>query len=114
MSALSDAAEEYLQLRRSLGHKLADAHRLLPRFVAYLDATGTATITVEAALAWAQPPEVDPATSVSPHRMTIVRGFARHMAGIDAHTEIPPLGLIPSRQRIERASAMSAPKSAAL
>jgi integrase/recombinase XerD len=99
VSALSDAAEEYLQLRRSLGHKLADAHRLLPRFVAYLDATGTATITIEAALAWAQPPEVDPATSVSSHRMTIVRGFARHMAGIDARTEIPPLGLIPSRQR---------------
>lgn len=99
MSALSDAAEEYLQLRRSLGHKLAEAHRLLPRFVAYLDATGTATITIEAALAWAQPPEVDPATSVSPHRMTIVRGFARHMAGIDARTEVPPLGLVPSRQR---------------
>jgi hypothetical protein len=31
--------------------------------------------------------------------MTIARGFARHMAGIDTRTEIPPLGLIPSRQR---------------
>jgi integrase/recombinase XerD len=99
VSALFDAAEEYLRLRRSLGHELAEAHRLLPHFVAYLDATGATTVTIEAALAWAQPPEVDPATSVSPHRMTIVRGFARHMAGIDARTEIPPLGLIPSRQR---------------
>ena len=37
MSTLSQAAENYLALRRSLGHDLADAHRLLPRFVAYLD-----------------------------------------------------------------------------
>jgi integrase len=29
----------------------------------------------------------------------MARGFARHMAGIDARTEVPPLGLIPSRQR---------------
>jgi hypothetical protein len=40
MSALGGHAEEYLRLRRALGHKLDDAHRLLPRFVAYLDATG--------------------------------------------------------------------------
>lgn len=31
--------------------------------------------------------------------MTVARGFARHMAGIDSNTEIPPDGLIPSRQR---------------
>ena len=99
MSALSNAAEEYLALRRSLGHDLADAHRLLPRFVAYLDATGAPTVTIEAALAWATEPRVDPASSVWPHRMTVARGFARYMAGIDARTEIPPTGLIPSRQR---------------
>ena len=28
-------------------------------------------------------------------RMTIARGFARHLAGIDERTEVPPLGLIP-------------------
>lgn len=99
MSALSQAAEEYLRLRRSLGHELADAHRLLPRFVAYLDAIGAPTVTIEAALVWAQQPESDPASSVWPRRMTVARGFARHMAGIDARTEIPPHGLVPSRQR---------------
>ena len=31
--------------------------------------------------------------------MAIARGFARHMAGIDERTEIPPPGLIPIRQR---------------
>jgi len=99
MSALTEAADDYLALRRSLGHDLAEAHRLLPRFVAYLDCIGAPTVTINAALAWAQEPGVDPSTSVSPRRMTIARGFARHMAGIDPTTEIPPLGLIPSRQR---------------
>lgn len=99
MSALSEAAEAYLHLRGSLGHDLADAHRLIPRFVAYLDSIGQSTVTVEAALAWAQASEADPASSVWPRRMTIARGFARHMAGIDPRTEVPSPGLIPSRQR---------------
>jgi integrase len=99
MSALAQAAQEYLRLRRSLGHDLAEHHRLLPRFVAYLETVGAATVTIDAALAWAQQPDTDPANSVWPRRMTIARGFARHMASIDPATEIPPLGLIPSRQR---------------
>jgi hypothetical protein len=54
MSAFAQHAREYLRLRRALGHELADAAQLLPRFVAYLDATGASAITIEAALAWAQ------------------------------------------------------------
>ena len=37
MSALVQQLEQYLRLRRLLGHDLADAARLLPRFIAYLD-----------------------------------------------------------------------------
>jgi len=99
VSALSDAAEDYLALRRSLGHDLADARRLLPRFVAYLDTNAMPIVTIEAALAWATEPDVDPASSVWPRRMIVARGFARHMAGIDVRTEVPALGLVPSRQR---------------
>ena len=40
VSAASRAAAEYLRLRHALGHELADAARLLPRFAAYLDAIG--------------------------------------------------------------------------
>ena len=90
MTALSDHAEEYLRLRRALGHDLADAHRLLPGFVAYLDAVGADTVTVEAALDWAQQPDANPGTSVWARRMTVARGFARHMAGIDPHTRSRP------------------------
>ncbi len=99
MSALLDQAGDYLRLRRALGHNLDQAHRLLPDFVAYLDAIGAEKVTVEAALVWAQRPDADPATSVWARRMTVARGFARHMTGVDPDTEIPPLGLVRFRQR---------------
>lgn len=99
MSALADAARDYLQLRNSLGHDLAEHHRELPRLVAFLEAGGLPTVTVSAALAWAQGPGVDPATSIAPRRMTIARGFARYLAGPDARTEVPPPGLIAGRRR---------------
>lgn len=99
MSALGRAAKDYLALRHSLGHKLADAERLLPRFIDWLDREGIQTITVEAALAWAQRPDADPGSTVWARRLTVARGFARHMAGIDPRTQIPPAGLIGYRQR---------------
>ncbi len=99
MSDLSGQARDYLRLRRALGHKLDDAHRLLPRFVAYLDTIGAETVTVEAALAWARRPDADPASSVWMRRMTVARGFACHMAGVDPGTEVPPPGLVTFRQR---------------
>jgi integrase len=99
VSALGGRAEEYLRIRRMLGHELAEAARLLPRFVAYLDHAGAEVITVEAALAWAQQPQARPGSKVAARRMTVARGFARHMAGIDPRTQVPPPGLLPYRQR---------------
>jgi integrase len=99
MTALAERAQEYLRLRRALGHDLAEAARLLPRFVAYLEGVGATTITVDAALAWAQQPDVDAGSKVRARRMTVARGFARHMAGIDPGTQVPPPGLMPYRKR---------------
>ncbi len=101
MSALEQALGDYLQLRHSLGHELAEAGWLLPGFVAYLDAQGLPTVTIEAALAWAQQAPKSPAgrvTTIGPRRMTAARGFARYLSGIDAGTERPPLGLIAGRR----------------
>ena len=97
MSALEQDLTDYLQLRRSLGHELAEAARLLPGFVAYLDAHGSPTVTIEAALAWAQQSETG--WPNGPRRMTAVRGFTRYLSGIDADTQVPPLGLMPHRAR---------------
>lgn len=109
MSPLEQALRDYLALRHSLGHDLADAGRLLPAFVAHLDAHGSATVTVEVSLAWVQQSTAGSAStgtvstgqesSVGPRRMTAVRGFARYLSGIDPGTEVPPLGLLPHRQR---------------
>ena len=101
MSALEQALTDYLQLRHSLGHELADAGRLLPRFVAYLDARGLSTVTVEAALAWAQKPrrtgrQRDGRRAAADDRCPRLRPLpGRHRRG----TEVPPLGLMPRRQR---------------
>jgi integrase/recombinase XerD len=102
VSALEQALADYLQLRHSLGHELAEAGWLLPRFVAYLEAHDSSTVTIEAALGWAQQSNASPMSTVGPRRMTAVRGFARYLAGFDAGTEIPPLGLMPYRQRWRR------------
>jgi len=100
VTALEQALADYLQLRHSLGHELAEAGWLLPGFVAYLDTHGLPTVTIEAALAWAQQAPKSPAgrvTTIGPRRMTAARGFARYLSGIDARTQVPPLGLMPHR-----------------
>jgi len=101
MTVLEQRLDEYLQLRRTLGHKMAEAHRVLPWFVSYLDDHGIEFVTVEAALAWSLEREVPAGSVVPSHRMMVVRGFARYLSGIDARTEVPPAGTIrrPNRWR---------------
>jgi len=94
MTALEQHLDEYLRLRRTLGHRLADAHRLLPRFVTYLDEHDAEFVTIELALAWSLEPTVPVGSVVPADRMMIVRGFARYLSGIDPRTEVPPAGTI--------------------
>ena len=102
MTVLEQHLREYLELRRTLGHKLAEAHRLLPRFVTYLDDHGIEFVTVQAALAWSLEREVPVGSVVPAHRMMVVRGFARYLSGIDPRTEVPPAGTIRQPQRWRR------------
>jgi integrase len=94
MSALARQLDDYLRLRRMLGHKLDSAARQLPWFVEYLDASGNDYVTTAAAVAWALDRDWPVGSTVPGHRMTDVRGFARYLAGIDPRTEVPPPGLI--------------------
>jgi len=99
MTALADALSDYLALRNRLGHKLAEAARVLPRFVAWMDDTGQSTVSIAAALEWCQQqPSAGPDSVIWPHRMTAVRGFARYLTGIDPATQVPPHGLLPERR----------------
>lgn len=93
----AQAAADYLALRRRLGHKLADAERVLDRFVIFLDYLGADTVTLDVALEFILDPDLDPASSNPSRRLQAVRGFARYLVGIDPATEVPPAGIVSYR-----------------
>lgn len=93
-SGLVQHLEDYLTMRHALGFKLRDYDHWLGQFVDHLDRTGATTITVESALAWVtQPADARPKWLAM--RLTMVRGFARYMAGIDSATQVPSTQLLP-------------------
>jgi len=91
-SSLRGALGDYLSLRRALGFQLASAGRLLEQFAGYLEAHGMDTVTTEHALAWAAQP-----AGASAHwqaiRLSVVRGFAAYLHGLDPSAEVIPAGL---------------------
>jgi integrase/recombinase XerD len=99
MTTIGQAVEEYLELRRALGHKLDDAGRQLQLFVKYLASTGADQVTTQAAVGFAFGSETNPGSSVPARRLTAVRGFARFLSGADDTTEVPPLGIAPTQRR---------------
>ncbi|MCA1678254.1 MAG: tyrosine-type recombinase/integrase, partial [Actinobacteria bacterium] len=98
MSALRAAAEDYLRVRRALGYKLEVQGWLLNEFITYLEQAAMATITIDAAVAWATLPAAAD-RSYWAQRLSVVRQFARHLQTIDAACEIPPATLLPFRPR---------------
>ena len=94
MSSLRDALADYLQVRRRLGYEMPQDGRLLEGFVAFLEQAGAERITTELALEWARLP-----AGAHPHywrqRLTVVRGFARHLATLDPASEVPASDLLP-------------------
>jgi integrase len=96
MSALGSALADYLGVRRALGYKLAEAGRVLPRFVAHLDADGAEVVTIASALAWAT--ETGRGAGVA-RRLQAIRGFALYLQALDPAHEVPPAGLVPDRSR---------------
>ena len=98
MSELSEALEEYLEVRRALGFKLILAGRMLRKFVDFAESEGATFITTKLALQWStQPSHVQP--SQWANRLGIVRNFARYRSADDTRTEVPPSGLLPHRFR---------------
>lgn len=98
MSDFAQHADKYLQLRRALGFKLNHHGRVLPKFVAYLDAIGASTVTANHAIAWAGLPQGVQPICLS-QRLSVVRGFARYLQAFDPATEVPPPGIWRSDSR---------------
>jgi integrase/recombinase XerD len=97
VSALSEALEDYLRLRRALGFKLERHGRLLPSLVVRLEAAGAPTLTTQLALDWATALENKPDEWAI--RLSIARGFAVYLQSLDPATEVPPADLLPRKRR---------------
>jgi integrase len=100
MSSVRQALADYLRVRRRLGFEMPQDDRLLEGFVAFLEQAGAERITTELALIWAREP-----VHAHPHRwrqrLSVARGFARHLATVDPASEIPSSDLLPgTRQRL--------------
>jgi integrase len=98
MSRLSNAVAKYLEIRRALGFKLERDGMLLPEFVDYLAAHHTSIITTRIAFEWARQP-VDGHPAWWAARLSMVRGFAKHLQAEDPRHEVPPTDLIPHQVR---------------
>ncbi len=98
MKALSKALNDYLSLRNGLGFKMKDTKRDLPKFVSFLNRRGIRSITTRLAVEWAAEPQTA-TKGYWAQRLSMVRGFAKYLSGIDPSTEIPPAGLLPYGNR---------------
>lgn len=98
MTALRDAVEEYLTIRRALGSPIPRAAAQLRGFAGFLEREGADFVTAQLALRWAQQSaHAQPATWAD--RLGVVRRFAAWRSVTDSRTEIPPCGLLPHRRR---------------
>jgi integrase/recombinase XerD len=95
MSPLRQALVDYLAVRRALGYKLKRPEKLLTQFLDYLENLGENHLSTKTALAWATLPTGG--WSWRHSRLSVVRGFAVHLRGIDPTTEVPPTDLLPRR-----------------
>jgi integrase/recombinase XerD len=100
MTALRQAAEEYLVMRRALGFKLDTQGRQLLSFIEFCEARGAGHITTGLALAWATQTSRGSSDEVYySRRLMVVRIFARHLAALDPATEVPPEDMLPHHYR---------------
>jgi len=101
MTALRQAVQEYVRMRRDLGFKLHEPGKGLLDFVRFMEQRRASYITQALALTWAQQPSnVQPAHWAQ--RLSYVRGFAQYRSATDPRTEIPAPGLLPFQPKRAR------------
>jgi site-specific recombinase XerD len=82
MKSLSQAVDDYLALRRSLGFKLREYGDCLHEFVSFLAKNGGAHVTNKLAVEYATQRQNEKPVSWT-RRLIIIRGFARYRIGAD-------------------------------
>ena len=98
MKRLTKALNDYLRLRNGLGFKMKDTRQALPKFVSFLERQGSRSITTKLAVQWAAEPQTAK-PGYWAQRLSMTRGFAKYLSGIDPRTEIPPPGVLPYGNR---------------
>jgi integrase/recombinase XerD len=98
MNTLVKALKDYLSLRTSLGFKLKDTRKALPKFVSFLRRRDAPFITTRLAVQWAAEPQTTQ-RGYWAQRLSMTRGFAKYLSGLDPRTEIPPAGILPYGNR---------------
>ena len=97
MTKLREALADYLRVRRQLGFEMPQDGRQLERFVEFLEQARAERITTDLALRWARLP-----VHAHPHRwrqrLSVARGFARHLATLDPASEVPSKDLLPGHR----------------
>jgi integrase len=101
MTALRQAVQEYLSMRRALGFKLQEVGKGLLDFVTFMEKRRASYITSTLALEWAQQPQNVQAAHWA-QRLSYVRVFARHRSATDPRTQIPPPSLLPFQPKRAR------------
>lgn len=87
---------DYLAVRRVLGYRLERPEKLLAQFLDHLDDHGQSAITITGALDWARLP-ANGDSNWWAYRLSVVRGFASYLHGIDPVQEVPAADLLPQR-----------------
>ena len=96
MSALSQAVDQYLEIRRALGTQFRGVDSVFHSFTDFAEREGAAHITTDLVLRWTQEQSsVSQATRA--WWLQLVRGFAVWRSAIDPRTEVPPKGILPGR-----------------
>lgn len=97
MSDLRQHMADYIALRHAVGFKLRGYDRLLADFADFVDASGNDAVTAQQAVAWAtRPQDVQPIRWKQ--RLSVVRGFARHLHAMDESVEVPASDLLAYRR----------------
>jgi len=94
--AVTARVEEFIALRRGLGYRSPSQERALRAFGRHLDQEShEGPIPLESSLDWAtSTASIDPCNPA--RRLTMLRGFLRHLAAIDGATDVPDPGLLGS------------------
>src|SRR5262245_12054174 len=92
--SLAQHVDAYLELRASLGYRLANYHSLLKNFATFVEQRGgLAQVNAETALEWAQSsPRSGPSGHAS--RLTRIRGFLLYLQAFVPSVQPPGRGLL--------------------